>query len=255
MECPSLSHVHDPCFSPPDEKLVYGPVEVPGAGRWLGLNVTPPGCRVCSFTCAYCDVDLGERSGRGVRWPSPGEIESALGNALPAVDRVDAITISGRGEPTLHPRFGGVVAVALAQARRGRPGVSVRIVTNGNGAARADVRRALDLLDERIVKLDANPAEVNQPGAAFLPGAVIAGLALLRDLSIESCFVEGRVTNADEEAVSDWIGILGELRPRRVTVYSVPPPEGSGLRRVEPGRLAAIAERVRQETGADAAVR
>jgi len=200
--------------------IVYGPVWSPQLGRSLGVDPLPPPYRVCTFDCVYCTFQHLPSGRRGTRWPSPGEVGSALANALPEAGPLDSITLSGHGEPTLHPRFGSLVAEVLSAARHARPGVPVCIVTNGSTVCHEDVRRALDLLDERIVKLDAGGARVCRPDASHPLGAVIAGLPLLRDMTIQSCFIEGEIENTDANSVQEWVDLVSELRPQAVQIYT-----------------------------------
>lgn len=200
--------------------IIYGPVWSPQLGRSLGIDPLPPPYRVCSYDCVYCAFRHLPSGLRGTRWPTPGEVGSALANALPQAGPLDSITISGHGEPTLHPRFGSLVAEVLSAARHARPGVPVRIVTNGSMVCHEDVRRALDLLDERIVKLDAAAERVCRPDAGHPLGAVVAALPLLRDMTIQSCFIEGAVENTDADSVQDWVDLVGELRPQAVQIYT-----------------------------------
>jgi len=81
---------------------VYGPVASRRLGRSLWLD-TPPGFRVCSFGCVYCEYAADPRE--GVRWPTPGDIAAALNHALLGAEPLDSITLSGHGEPTLDPRI------------------------------------------------------------------------------------------------------------------------------------------------------
>ncbi len=200
--------------------IVYGPVSSPKLGHFLGIDPLPPSYRVCTFDCVYCAFrhlpqGLPER-----HWPTPGEIGSALANALPEAGPLDSITIAGHGEPTLHPRFGSLVAQVLSAARHARPGVPVRIMTNGSTVCHDDVRRALDLVDERIVKLDAGTERVCRADASHPLGTVIAALPLLRDMALQSCFIEGAVENTDADSVQEWVDLLDELRPQAVQIYT-----------------------------------
>lgn len=207
-------------MSSPANGIVYGPVSSPQLGRSLGVDPLPAPYRVCTYDCVYCAFRHMPSEPRGTRWPTPGEVGSAVANALPEAGLLDSITLSGHGEPTLHPRFGSLVAEVLSAARHGRPGVPVRIVTNGSMVCHEDVRRALDLLDERIVKLDAAPERVCRPDACHPLGAVVAALPRLRDMTIQSCFVEGAVENTDPDSVQEWVDLVSELRPQAVQIYA-----------------------------------
>lgn len=235
--------------SRPFTALVYGPVRSRRLGRSLGVNLSPPGLVVCSFDCVYCEFRRGGAGASGARWPAPADVARALAHALARPRGLDSITISGHGEPTLHPRFAEVVKEVLAEARRARPEVPVRILTNATGALRPDVRHALDLLDERIVKLDAGALRVSRPVGQPL-GGLLAAVSLLRDFVVQACFVEGSVSNTDEETVHEWIELVRELRPRAVQLYTIDrPPARAEVHPVAAAHLGAIARRLERATG------
>lgn len=230
--------------------LVYGPISSRRFGRSLGIDLSPAGRRVCSFDCVYCELPATASADSAPHWPSAGDIESALGQALPEAGPLDSITISGRGEPTLHPRFAAVVAAVVSQARRGRPGTPIRILTNGAGLVRTDVRRALDLLDERVVTFDASPERIDRPLRPLPLGSLVASATLLRDVSVQSCFVVGEVSNTDVRSVEAWIDVLAALRPRSVLIHSLSRPSARARVQAAPAPvLEAIAARLRVRTG------
>jgi wyosine [tRNA(Phe)-imidazoG37] synthetase (radical SAM superfamily) len=200
----------------------------------------------------YCEFGRAPSAGSAPRWPDPQEVASALAGALTRGIRLDAVTISGHGEPTLHPRFAAVASAVLSEVRRARPALPVRILTNGTGAVRADVRRALDGLDERIVKLDAAAERVNRPRRSYPLGAVIQALSLLRDVTLQSCFIEGAISNTDPATVRDWIELVSEISPAAVQIYTIDrAPATAGIRPVSAERLEVIARRLRQHTRAE----
>lgn len=242
--------------SRPPGSLVYGPLVSRRLGRSLGINFTPSGCRACNFDCVYCEVPRqawGEPDSFG--WPTPAQISEALETALPRCGRLDSITISGAGEPTLHPDFASAVAAVLVQTRRARPRVPVRILTNGTGAVRPEVRAALDRLGECIVTLDADPEAINQPQASAPLGGVVQALSLLRRVTLQSCFVDGEISNSSDAAVRAWADLVRELRPERVQIYTINrKPAAHDVWPVSRGRLEEIAALLRARTGIRARV-
>jgi wyosine [tRNA(Phe)-imidazoG37] synthetase (radical SAM superfamily) len=182
-------------------------------------------------------------------------VEAALAGAAGDTGVLDSITISGHGEATLHPELPEVVDRILAVARRAWPGVPVRILTNGSQAVSPRVRSALDRLDERIVKLDADSEHVCRPTRGHPPGARLLGLSLLRDVTLQSCFIEGSVSNTDEETVTEWVELVSEIAPRAVQIYTIDqPPATAEIRPVGPSRLEEIACQLRGRTGIEARV-
>ena len=235
--------------------LVYGPVASRRLGRSLGVNLTPAGCRLCTFDCVYCEWGGIPRRTAGASWPAPREIAGAIAGALARVGPLDSITLSGHGEPTLHPRFADVVQAVLEIVRAARPDLAVRILTNGSRAARPEIRAALDQLDERIVKLDASPERVERPGLHHPLGALIASLALLRDVTLQACFVEGEVANTDARSVGEWIELVAEIAPRAVQIYTIDRrPAQSGILPAVAASLEEIACALRARTGIEASV-
>jgi wyosine [tRNA(Phe)-imidazoG37] synthetase (radical SAM superfamily) len=182
-------------------------------------------------------------------------VGSALANALRAGGAIDSVTLSGNGEPTLHPHFGAVVAEVIGAARRTAPKVPVRILTNGTQVLRPLVRRALDFLDERIVTMDAEPGAVNRAGPDHPFGERIAGVRSLRDVTLQSCFIEGAVSNTGAASVASWIDAVSEIRPRAVQVHTISRPAATdGVRAVPQPRLERIVGALWARTGIDARV-
>ena len=111
-------------------------------------------------------------------------------------------------------------------------------------------RRYYDLLDERIVTLDAAAERVERPNARLPLGGRIQAFSMLRDFTVQACFVDGAVCNVDERSVEDWVELLAELRPRAVQVYTIDrPARTQGVRPASPPQLEAISRRLRDETG------
>lgn len=232
------------------EGIVYGPMRSRRLGRSLGIDITPAGCRVCNFQCVYC-LYPRQAGGRRPRWPTPEQVAACLRAALPRAGALDSITISGHGEPTLHPRFPEVVDAILGEARRQQPEVPVRILTNGSGAVFPAIRAALDRLDERIVKLDAEPEGTSGRKSGY--GAILFGLLGLRDVTLQSCFFEGSGSNSGDESIEEWAALVAEVQPRAVQIYTIDrDPAQSDARPLAQARLARIAQRLKARTGIEA---
>jgi wyosine [tRNA(Phe)-imidazoG37] synthetase (radical SAM superfamily) len=229
-------------------EIIYGPVDSRRLGRSLGINFTPAGCRVCDFECVYCDVT--ESEGNAGHWPSAGDVGSALSGALYQAGPLDSITISGFGEPTLHPRFGSVLSEVVSQARRARPEVPVRILSNGSGVRRPEVQRALALLDERILAFDAAAEIIDRPHCASHLAEIHAAYEKVDDVTLQSCFVDGKVSNVDPQLVALWVEGVAALAPRAVQVYTIDrAPREGGVEPATRTRLEDIAQVVTDATG------
>jgi wyosine [tRNA(Phe)-imidazoG37] synthetase (radical SAM superfamily) len=126
---------------------VYGPVSSWRYGRSLGID--PIGCvSTCSFNCVYCQLGEIEHktSTRAIYVPTEQILEE-LRSFAPW--DVDAITLSGSGEPTLALNLGEIL-----QGIRELTGQLTLVLTNGTLLSDPEVRAALTLADKVSVKLD-----------------------------------------------------------------------------------------------------
>ncbi len=238
--------------------IIYGPVASRRLGRSLGLNVSGAAAKVCSFDCVYCHYGRGEgcaAAGAREGFPDPDEVAAALAAALASLEEPPAfITFSGNGEPTLHPAFGEVVAAVRAVRDGSAPAARLAILSNSSTAGIAGVRAALAGLDVRIMKLDAGTPELFQRVNAPRPGvtleAVLDGLTVLSDVTLQTCLVAGEPTNADDIAIGTYVAAVKRLAPARVQLYTTDRPVGTaGIRKVAADRIAEIARRVREDAG------
>jgi wyosine [tRNA(Phe)-imidazoG37] synthetase (radical SAM superfamily) len=227
--------------------IINGPVRSRRLGISLGLNIVPPRSKLCTMDCPYCECGFNTAKAEGSRWPSPDLVADALGKTLDGLTvRPDWITFAGNGEPTMHPRFAGVVdrVLAVRDARAG--GARVGILSNGLGAGKPAIQAALNRLDARIMKLDPGPPErVN--GVAYERELLVRNYAGLRDLTIQAMVVEGPGwSGASDEAIDPWLGFLRRIQPAALQLYSLDrQPADSALTRVARERLLEIAARAR----------
>jgi wyosine [tRNA(Phe)-imidazoG37] synthetase (radical SAM superfamily) len=96
---------------------------------------------------------------------------------------------------------------------------------------------------------------LNHPTAPVYMGEIVAGLKQLRDIYLQSLFVQGRVTNADPDSVSLWIEKVREIHPLGVQIYTLDrEPADRRIERVSLPTLQWIADEVRWRAGVNAEV-
>ena len=243
--------------------VVYGPFASRRLGSSLGVNILPFGVKVCAFNCNYCQCgwtfDLADEATLASwTWPTPAEIgegvEKRLKELASAGTKIDAITITGNGEPTLHPDFPRAMEEVLAARDRAAKGVPVHILTNGANLAKAGVAEALNLLDERHVKLDAGTEsmflEMNSPTEDIGIWDVMRGVKALVDFNVQAMFTRGRRDNSTPDEVDAWIEAVNRIKPKRVDVYSISrEPADAQSQAVDVDRLQEIAKLCEKRTG------
>jgi wyosine [tRNA(Phe)-imidazoG37] synthetase (radical SAM superfamily) len=230
----------------PHARIIGGPVCTRTADRSLHVNVMPASGRRCTFDCVYCPFP---RAQGGQPWRTPGDIGSAVTNALHGAPHLESITVSGPGEPTLHPNFGHALGNVLS-ARKVRPELPVRIVTNGSTLRDLRMRRLVEFADERLVRIDAGGDRIARPQQPVPREEITAALRELSDFSVEAVFVEGPGGNTNERDVSEWIERLAELYPRHVTVTTIAEPSlDPTVTRADAATLEWIAAQLHLRTG------
>ena len=160
-------------------RFVYGPVASRRLGFSLGVDIIP--FKTCTLDCIYCQLgSTGRTTARRRRFFPPREILAQIKAAVASGPKIDVITFSGSGEPTLNKDIGRLIRSIKRLTR-----IPVAVLTNGTLLTRGDVRRDLAAADVVVPSLDAVPAalfrRVNRPHASLVNARIVDGLARFRD--------------------------------------------------------------------------
>lgn len=239
--------------------IIYGPVESRRLGRSLGINLSPTSRKVCSFNCVYChygwtDFLTVDCSKLQNDLPEPDEVRDALEEALKQGIDLDYITFSGNGEPTLHPQFGEIVDLVVEIRNRHSPGKKIATLSNSSMLHKKEVLDALRKIDLSIMKLDCgNPQtflRLNRPHGSIDYSEIVGNLKNMNGIVIQAMLVNGKLGNAKDEQVMDWIDRVAEIKPDSIQLYSLEnPPAEESLSGVGKEKLELIAKRTQEETG------
>ena len=229
--------------------FLFGPVNSRRLGRSLGIDLFRE--KICNLNCVYCEVGpTTVPVNRRGRYSPTREILAEITEFCAAPHRlaaVDVLTVTAKGEPTLHLDLG--VILRHIKSLTDKP---VAVLTNGTTLADDEVREALQLADIVVPSLDAVRPEsfskVDRPARGLAVEAVINGL---RDFSrvyqgrlwLEILLVRDiNDTDADIDAL---LPVLTTLRLDRIQLNTVVrPPADPGARPVAEARLAEIARRL-----------
>ena len=248
--------------------IVYGPVESRRLGIALGINLLPSDYKLCPFDCIYCQYDWTKKGRPAppdelIEMPSVDEIIAAIALRLEQLSSdgktIDAIIICGNGEPTLYPRLTAVIEMMKRLRDQYQPQARLAMLSNSSTVGSKAVREALDLLDVKIMKFDAGSEEMfqqlNHPRTPIYMGDIVAGLKEVKNIYLQSLFVQGRITNADPDSIGLWIERVRDIRPLGVQVYTLDrEPADNKIQKVSLTTLQWIADQVRWRAGVPAEV-
>ena len=229
------------------ETIVNGPVRSRRLGVSLGLNILPQRSKLCTFDCPYCECGRNTPKAGDARWPSPDEVGHSLRQALQRlVTPPDWITFAGNGEPTMHPRFAGVVDRALEARDALAPTARITILTNGLAGGKPAIGAALRRLDARMVKLDPGPVTAVN-GVLYRRELIATMCRELAPVILQAMVAAGPDWDgASDGALADWLPHVLAAQPVGLHLYSIErAPADPHVRRVPRERLEQMAAAVR----------
>jgi wyosine [tRNA(Phe)-imidazoG37] synthetase (radical SAM superfamily) len=216
------------------ETTVFGPIHSRRLGRSLGINLLPEKGKICNFDCIYCECGWN-RDGRGdTVLPTAAKVRSDLEDKLTELMldgvRIDSITFSGDGEPTLNPEFPRIIDDTLFLRDAYCPDAKVSVLSNATRVHVSEVFEALRKVDNPILKIDAPTdalvAKINQPAPGYLLENVVTALEHFQgNFILQTMFLKSPdFDSASPEVLQGWMDIVRRLKPREVMVYTIDRP-------------------------------
>jgi wyosine [tRNA(Phe)-imidazoG37] synthetase (radical SAM superfamily) len=199
----------------PQFKHISGPVYSWRLGFSLGIDPLTSDKKYCSFSCSYCQ--LGETYGlcleRRVFVPTSAIVAEVM--ALPADCRIDHLTFSGNGEPTLATNLGDMV-LALKKVRPEK----VAIITNSSTVMQPDVRADLCLADLILFKIEAPNQEIfekiNQAPSGLKLADIVEGIRLLKKTYKGKLAVQTMMTDDNKACAVELAQLIRTIGPDEV---------------------------------------
>ncbi|MDE1920822.1 MAG: radical SAM protein [Candidatus Omnitrophica bacterium] len=142
-----------------DFRYIYGPVQSWRMGKSLGIDPLSDKVKVCNLDCVYCQLGKTRHlTNERKEYVDVREITAEIarffevaGKHTPCfTEKIDFITFSGRGEPTLAKNLGEMI-LALRAIRDEK----IAVITNSTLMHLSDVQQDLALADVVMAKLDA----------------------------------------------------------------------------------------------------
>lgn len=246
-------------------ETIFGPIHSRRLGTSLGVNLSPADGKICSFDCIYCEAGYNAQGPGKAGMPPRTEVARLLDEKLLAMhaagERLDVITFSGNGEPTLHPEFAGIVDDTIVLRDKYFPEVKISVLCNSTQLHRPDVVEALRRVDNNILKLDSAVEQtmrlMDRPASlSFTVEKVIGQLEQFgHNAIIQTMLTRGEhdgivVDNTTPAEIDALIEAYRRIGPREVMIYTIdrPTPELS-LKRIPVDELRAAADRITAATG------
>jgi len=197
----------------------YGPVPSRRLGFSLGVDLLPK--KRCSFNCLYCQ--LGPSSKKTVKRFSSlklSKFKEDLGEIISKNPKINYITISGSGEPTLHKGLDKVIAAIRGVTQNKYP---VAVITNSSLLYKDEVRNELRKADLIVPSLDAATektfSRINRPAKGITLKKIVGGLVSLRKefkgkIWLEIMLISG--INDSKREIEKFREIIDKINPDKI---------------------------------------
>ncbi|MCD6269950.1 MAG: radical SAM protein [Deltaproteobacteria bacterium] len=207
----------------PASTHIFGPVPSRRLGLSLGIDLVP--FKTCTLDCIYCELGktatpVTERA----EYVSYLQLKSEIETFFSLEDRkLDYITLSGSGEPTLNKALPRVVKLLRKLSK-----TPIALLTNGTLFSDPEVRREALAVDVILPSLDVVSEELfktlNRPAPGLDIKEIITGLIALRreyqgQIWLEILFCRG--LNDTPKEINRLAKAVAAIKPDKIQLNTV----------------------------------
>ena len=132
-----------------DYRYIFGPVPSRRFGLSLGIDLVPQ--KVCSLNCLYCECGkTTQLTLERKEYIKSDDIIDEIKTYLKTPPKIDVITITGSGEPTLNSKIGEIINYIKKNYN-----YTTVLLTNGTLLYLRDVRNEITTFDIVKISFDA----------------------------------------------------------------------------------------------------
>jgi wyosine [tRNA(Phe)-imidazoG37] synthetase (radical SAM superfamily) len=207
-------------------KHVFGPVRSRRLGISLGVDLIP--AKTCNQNCVYCEAGkTSDLTNERKEFFPLSEILDELFAFLSSGPKLDFITFSGAGEPTLYSKIGEVISGIKGNF----PEYKICLLTNGILIGHGSMPDELRLLDLIIPSLDASDEDtfqkINRPAKGLNFEYLKNSLAMFRkrnpvEMRLELFIVPG--ANDSDLSLKNFAEIISVIKPDKIQLNGLDRP-------------------------------
>ena len=205
-------------------KTIFGPINSRRFGSSLGIDLSPA-LKQCNFDCLYCELAPSATTDKQTNIVEVSTIINELKEHLH--DKIDVITITANGEPTLYP----YLSELIDEINKIKNSTKTLILTNSASLVDKKVFDSLLKMDQVKLSLDAVSEEifkkVDRPHQSIKIDKVVQKVvefshAFKGKLFVEILFVHG--INDTNQEIQKLNEVLLKLQVTRVDIGTIDRP-------------------------------
>lgn len=129
--------------------IIFGPIPSRRFGISLGVDLSPSS-KQCNFDCLYCELKPAKTVDSMQTYPSVQEVIEAIQESFKKHPKIDVITVTANGEPTLYPKLDELIT----KINEIKQNAQTLILSNGSTIYKQEVFDALLKFDTVKLSLD-----------------------------------------------------------------------------------------------------
>ncbi len=222
--------------------IIFGPIASRRLGNSLGIDLVKS--KTCNLDCLYCEV--GKTNALTETRQTFIDLDALVTEIKACPHKIDCLTLTGAGEPTLHKDIDKIIARLGADFN-----YPLVLITNSLLLREEAVRQEILGLDIVMPSLDAVSQDVfetiNKPVAGVLASDIIEGLVRFRELFMGKIWLEILFVKGINDAPSEVLALkhaIERICPDRIQLNTVVrmPAYKEGVEPVSIETLQSIAE-------------
>jgi len=215
--------------------IIFGPIPSRRFGISLGVDLSPSK-KQCNFDCLYCELEGAKTVDSMDTYPSVNEIITAIKDSFSNHPKIDVITLTANGEPTLYPHLNELID----EINKIKDNSKTLILSNGSTIYKKDifnallkldtVKLSLDCISEKCFKkLDRNHKSIEID--KIVPSMVEFSLQTKNDFVLEVLFV--KTLNDKDEELELLYDAIKKINPKRVDIGTIDRPPAYEVKPVD----------------------
>ena len=225
--------------------IIFGPIPSRRFGISLGVDLSPSK-KQCNFDCLYCELEGAKTVDKMDTNPSITEIINAIKESFDKHPKIDVITLTANGEPTLYPNLNELID----EINKIKGDTKTLILSNGSTIYKKEIYDALLKIDTVKLSLDCvsekcfkklDRVNKNVEIEKIIPSMVNFSIETKNDFVLEILFVKD--LNDKEDEIVLLYDALKKINPKRVDIGTIDRPPAYDVKPVSYEFLESVADR------------
>jgi wyosine [tRNA(Phe)-imidazoG37] synthetase (radical SAM superfamily) len=225
--------------------IIFGPIPSRRFGISLGVDLSPSK-KQCNFDCLYCELEGAKTVDKMDSSPSVNEVIKAIKESLEKHPKIDVITLTANGEPTLYPNLDELID----EINKIKGETKTLILSNGSTIYKKEIYNALLKIDTVKLSLDCvsekcfkklDRVNKNVEIQKIVPSMCDFSKETKNDFVLEILFVKD--LNDKENELILLYDAVKKINPKRVDIGTIDRPPAYDVKPVSYEFLESVANR------------